>query len=130
MSIATAIRPMLPNLVRMLGSDKDGEALDAARALKRVLKAHGADFHTLAALIEAPSPSPSSSFRDGSFRDSDDEEDDLDWEVMVDICVAHLDRFREKEQQFLESMQRWRGEPTEKQLGWLVALFERVRRAA
>ena len=39
-------------------------------------------------------------------------------------------RFTSRERQFLQTMKRWRGTPTSKQLNWLVALFERVRRAA
>ena len=49
---------------------------------------------------------------------------------MVDACTNHPGRFTSKERQFLQTMQRWHGTPTPKQLNWLVALFERVREAA
>ena len=49
---------------------------------------------------------------------------------MVDACTDQPGRFTSKERQFLQTMQRWHGTPTPKQLNWLVALFERVREAA
>ena len=35
-------------IIRMLASNQDGDVLNAARALDRVLKSAGADFHALA----------------------------------------------------------------------------------
>ena len=35
-------------IVKMLSSDRDGEVIGAARALNRLLKAHGSDIHALA----------------------------------------------------------------------------------
>ena len=43
--------PKAMTFVRLLGSDVDGEALNAARALGRTLQRNGKDFHDLAALI-------------------------------------------------------------------------------
>jgi hypothetical protein len=43
----------IAKLVELLASEHDGEALGAARALKRTLLASKADFHDLAALISA-----------------------------------------------------------------------------
>jgi hypothetical protein len=48
-------------IIKLLASDKDGEALAAARALKRALAANGMDFHDLAGAVEAglkPAPPP------------------------------------------------------------------------
>lgn len=42
----------LANLVRLLSSDKDGEALGAARAIGRTLQRAGLDIHVLAARVE------------------------------------------------------------------------------
>lgn len=53
MSALAAIAPRVAHLVRLLGSSQDGEALAACRALGRVLANAGADFHELAASIEA-----------------------------------------------------------------------------
>lgn len=44
----------LARLIPMLGSPVDAEALSAARAIERTLKASGQDWHDLAREIEAP----------------------------------------------------------------------------
>lgn len=53
-------RRKLAALLPLLGSDKDGEALGAARAISRTLQAAGLDFHDLAKMltgaVEAPEP--------------------------------------------------------------------------
>ncbi len=51
-----SIRPVLGYLVGLLGSDKDGEALGAARAIDRKLRASGCDFHDLGALVAGTTP--------------------------------------------------------------------------
>ncbi len=52
--IPSAIAPRIGALLRMLGSDHDGEALGAARALRRTLGGAGLDLHTLADAVERP----------------------------------------------------------------------------
>jgi hypothetical protein len=134
MKLALAVRPAVAKLIRLLASDVDGEALSAVRALGRALKANGCDFHDLAGLVEAPSTSARSGRAEADFRNhfggDDDGETELPWQLMVDACTNQLGRFTSKERQFLQTMQRWHGTPTLKQLNWLVALFERVREAA
>ena len=49
------ILPRLGQLIRMLGSDQDGEALNAARAIARTLESEGKTFHELAVLVESGS---------------------------------------------------------------------------
>lgn len=53
MSALAPVFPKLRPLVRMLGSPIDGEALNAARAIGRVLQSAGSDFHDLARALEA-----------------------------------------------------------------------------
>jgi hypothetical protein len=132
--IAPAARPTLARLIRLLASNVDGEALGAVRALGRTLRACGCDFHDLASIVEAPPIAPNGGGRTGNgFHNhfaGDDDGPAVNWEAMVEACADQLDRFSFKEQQFIETLQSWYGEPTEKQLNWLVALFKRVRRAA
>jgi hypothetical protein len=133
MKPALAVRLALAKLIRLLASDNDGEALAAVRALARALKASGCDFHDLASIVETPSTSAQSDRAEADFRNhfgGDDDETELPWQRMVDACTDQFGRFTSREQQFLRTMQRWRGTPTRKQLNWLLALFERVRRAA
>ncbi len=53
-AIPPAIAPRIGALLRMLGSDHDGEALGAARALQRTLGGAGLDLHALADAVERP----------------------------------------------------------------------------
>src|SRR5271165_2052604 len=46
------VAPRIGQLIRLLGSDQDGEVVAAARALGRTLASVGADFHTLADVVE------------------------------------------------------------------------------
>lgn len=49
--IPTDTADKLKKLIPLLGSDQDGEALGAARAIGRTLDAAGLDFHALAACV-------------------------------------------------------------------------------
>lgn len=53
-ALPTSVLPRVGALLRLLGSDQDGEALGAARALGRTLQSAGLDFHALADAVERP----------------------------------------------------------------------------
>ena len=53
-ALPSTILPRVGALLRLLGSDQDGEALGAARALGRTLSAAGLDLHALAYVVEHP----------------------------------------------------------------------------
>jgi hypothetical protein len=114
-----SVAPRIGQLVRLLASDRDGEVVAAARALARTLKSVGADFHTLADLVERPSlgalelPAPRP--------ESAGPADAAAW-----LRRYHWSRLNEKEQGFILQMMRWRGAPTERQSAWLGALVERM----
>jgi hypothetical protein len=134
MKLAPTARPALAKLLRLLGSPVDGEALGAALALGRTLKRNGCDFHDLADIIEAPPIAPNGGNGRAGFGAhhrrngyDDNVETEIPRREMVVICMRHLERFTDKERKFVRSMNSWRGEPSVKQLKWLVALFERVR---
>jgi hypothetical protein len=52
------VAPKLAKLLPLLGSDRDGEVLGAARAVKRTLASAGCDLHDLAASVTRPEPLP------------------------------------------------------------------------
>lgn len=113
MSAALAIvAPRIGQLVRLLGSDRDGEVLAAARALGRALKSVDADFHTLAHIIETSAPA--------------DNHGSADARAMAAWLIRSGARLSEKERTFICQMATWRGEPSEKQTSWLLSIFERV----
>jgi len=55
-AVLAPIAPRVGQLVRMLSTDRDGEALAAVRALGRILAGVGLTFHELADLIEREPP--------------------------------------------------------------------------
>jgi hypothetical protein len=133
-AIDTATRSGLAKLLRMLGTDRDGELVATVYTLRRVLSSSKLDLHDLAGIVEAPSvvpPSGSGRADSGAPRwrrwNDDNVETELPWREMVVTCMRHLDRFTDRECKFIRSMGGWRDDPSAKQLGWLVALFERVR---
>ena len=114
----------LAKLVRLLSSDKNGEVLAAASAIKRTLVAEGSDIHALADTLCRPQaqrkeqPRRSPPPREG------------DWRSIACECQAHSNRLSEREQGFIDDMVEWTAfrEPTEKQQAWLLSIYRRVRR--
>jgi hypothetical protein len=51
MTLPAPVANRIGKLIRMLGSDKDGEVLGAACAIKRTLESAGSDLHDLAAKL-------------------------------------------------------------------------------
>jgi len=106
-------------LVRLLSSDRVGEAGAAALALNRAINAAGRDIHWLAeivvaALADAPALVPL-------------DDDCCDWKSVALFCRHHRSLLNEKEAKFVETISRWRGELSEKQSVWLGDIYARVR---
>ncbi len=114
----TTIATRLQKLLLMLSSPRDGEVINAARAISRALQDAGADWHDLArALVSAPQAA------------APRRESTSGWhEVMVDLCLQHQEYLRPRELEFCESLLHWRGDLTEKQASWLEAIYARIRR--
>src|SRR5438132_583253 len=100
-------------LIPLLGSDKDGEVLGTVNALRRVLDGADLDLHDLAAVIESP-PLPQWTTRQTR----------PPWQVLAADCLRQSGayRLRPGERDFLISMSRWPGEPSERQWTWLEAI--------
>lgn len=111
---------MVAKLIRLLGSDKDGEIVASVHALRRVLAGAGLTLHDLAGAIELPAQS--------HHQHIDDDADD--WRGMAHVCAQHPYVLSEREREFVATMMRWRGTPTRKQADWLAAIHARVRREA
>jgi hypothetical protein len=112
------IAERLKKLLLMLSSDCDGEVIAAARAIGRTLKDTGADWHDFAARLLVPA-------RVHGTRSNND----ANWRAMREYCLQHSALLRSREMEFLTSLDNWRGNLTEKQHDWLVAICERVRRS-
>ena len=109
-------RAALAKLIRLLSSPVDGEALGAVYAIRRLLRATKRDIHDLAALVERATPIPPPI----------DDAELPPWQAIVEVCGNNYRKLSPKERDFIRSLSRWRGEPTERQLVWLQALFERL----
>jgi len=110
------LTPRLRQLLLLLSSNHDGEVLNAVHAIDRLLKAGGASWHDLVDGLAAESQPR----RPGDESPS--------WREMRARCLQHPDRLREREAEFLESLGSWHGDLTEKQHGWLCAIYGRVNR--
>jgi hypothetical protein len=104
--------PRISQLIRLLGSDNDGECLGAARAIGRTLASVDLDFHDLALSVE-------SSALAANHRPSDHH-------AMALWILRCGSRLTETERGFVNQMLHWRNEPTERQANWLLSIFERV----
>jgi hypothetical protein len=118
----SALAPMIVDkikpLIRLLSSDRDGEIVAAARALMRLLKASGADIHTLADSIGQVD------VRVGAYNNIDAKS----WHQIATFCQQHHDRLRSNEREFIANIAAstvW-GEPTPKQQKWLRSIFLRL----
>jgi hypothetical protein len=119
--MTTLALPEGAKLIRLLSSDKPGEAIGAVHAIRRTLAGAGLDLHDFAHLIETTSEikiMPSS--------------DETDWRRLAPhIMREHGGELSERGVGFLRTISRWRGTPTPRQQKWrLRDIAERFARAA
>jgi hypothetical protein len=87
----------IAKLLRLLGSDKPGEVVAAAAALKRTLQAGGQDLHDLAYLVETglrPAQQPQLSW--GPPAPSTE-----DWQAMAWFCHFHRRSLRKDDAEYV-----------------------------
>jgi len=97
-----------------MGSDRDGEALAACRALGRMLESVGKDWHWAAGVIERSLPAKNNA-EPGSFSRP---EWQLRAENLLRLAAGTLTK---AEIHFLHQMTAWTF-PTERQMRWLNAI--------
>jgi hypothetical protein len=96
----------LVQLLSVFGSNFDGEVTNAARAAHALIKSMGL---TWSDVIVAPA---------------------ADWQFMAFHVRAHRHALSPREADFIDNIARLRRQPTDRQLAWLEAIFERVSREA
>jgi hypothetical protein len=150
-AVSSAITPAtasrLAAIIRMMSSNKDGDVLNAGRALDRTLKSVGCDIHDLAEVIEHANGGKlneaemkklynagyeagmkaveSRQYGSGDFHNVDGLPD---WHEIARFCQQNSIRLRENERQFVSDMASrtvWR-QPTPKQEKWLRSIFYRL----
>jgi hypothetical protein len=142
------IASKLAKMIRLLGSDRDGEVLATVRAMRTVLANNGADLHLLADAIEAgPTYLDEALVRADQARRQAEEELrramdiardmrtqapphlDKSWHNIAVECAGRTD-LDERTREFVTDMVRWTingGKPTEKQANWLRKIYARAR---
>jgi hypothetical protein len=139
----------LGKLLRMLTSDRDGEIVAAAHAIRRTLESEKLDIHSLAETVETTtgpkkfSEAEAREIYQRGKREGKNEaqaargfhevgSDDPSWHEIACACAARPERLRdEREREFAEDMVRRTvhgGQPTEKQAAWLRAIYTRIRK--
>src|SRR5262249_10195629 len=97
MSVTTDLR--LEKLILLLSSTCDGEVTAAARAIDRVLRSNGQDWHDVAKCWHAGKPPPGAN-----------------WRTIVRWCLSRSDCLTAREHAFLNSLLNWHSTPSAKQL--------------
>ena len=132
----------LEKLIKLLASDKDGEVVAAAHAIRRTLNSAGTDFHELAARVKGGKLSESEMKRvyDAGYQEGKDaavtaqgfsNTEGPSWLEMAKYCAGHDDgHLIPREREFVDDMVRWcaRREPTEKQGKWLLSIYAKLGR--
>ena len=95
----------LAKLLGLLGSDHDGERANAGRMADTFVRQLGLTWFDV--IFIAPP-----------------------WQAMAKVCREKAHELSAKEIDFVANVSRQRRMPTDKQLEWLVAIFERVRDCA
>src|SRR5262249_24203727 len=126
----TNIAPTLGKLVRLLGSDQDQEALGAARAIKRGLSSASLDLSDLAKGLEfsiRPDARRAAASADNRSSGLQEAPGAL-WQVreMLRYCRDHTIRLSPKEYDFVTTLAKRRGSPSERQLEWLCSIYSRL----
>jgi hypothetical protein len=147
--LSVSVRKKVASLIRLMGSNQEGERLGSVHGLDRTLTAAGFDFHTLADHIEQANGSKLSEAEmkklydaghaagyeagvraaeakvphdtDG-FRDINDIES---WREIVRFCQQRNAHLRSKDRDFIDDMLRGtkRKQPTPKQAVWLQDIY-------
>lgn len=117
----------LSQLILLLSSDQPGEIAAAARAIGKRLAREGHDWHWFAEQVDRVISNGNSGNGYGR-TDHKAAGNEIDHQAaaawLLDNCDPVLSP---KERDFLETMTRWVGEPTEKQAAWLSALMRKYR---
>jgi hypothetical protein len=141
----------IADLVRMLGSESEGEVLAAHGALKRLLKSQGVSFTDLGNGIEKLATGGleeahmqrlfdagyARGLNDATRKQAEEQavcgqrlDGSYDWEAIALYCQREKERLREdRQRQFVDDMASrltWSREPTPKQATYLLSLFRQL----
>jgi hypothetical protein len=98
----------LAKLIPRLASNHSGEVAATVAAIRRTLQNAGADLHDLCEALDADAAP--------------------EWRDQLLLCRRNWNLMSERERSLVESLERWSGTPTVKQLAFLKNIFTRIRR--
>jgi hypothetical protein len=102
-----------------ISTDKDGEALNALAAVRRTLAAVDLDLHAVEIGLQQAPPT--------AVDPAEPEQQKRDWRSEVKFCHRHRDQLAEHECGLVNTLMRWKGTPTPKQLDWLARIVQRIK---
>ena len=108
MALPKIVLEKLAKLIPRLASNHPGEVIATVAAIRRTPENAGSDLHDLCEALDADAAS--------------------EWRDQVLFCRRNWDLLLDRERGLVESLERWRGTPTAKQLAFLKNVFTRVRR--
>jgi hypothetical protein len=110
-------RDRLTALLGMLGSDHDGEVVNAGRLATRLVRSAGLTWNEVVVRSLLSSPPPPLEVASPP---------PPDWRARVAACRAFPDRLTAKEADFLANLAIRTSPPTPKQEAWLAGIEEKV----
>lgn len=122
----SALQIRIVKLCGMLGSDHDGEVVNAARMILKVMKQHDLCWENIIkvgtpAKVHKPAPARRAA------KKKKEPPANLHHQSVAIYILANLhERLSEPEVGFLQSMVAWERAPTEKQNKWLSKIAKRV----
>lgn len=149
MDALASIAEKVKGCLRLLASSSDGDVVAAARALDRLLRNAGLDFHALADRVTQSNGLSKQDMKklydagvaagrkaaqkelSGRMFQSVDPDEEPSWFEIASLCRAHPQVMHsDNEKNFVSDMCRrlvHGGVPTEKQASWLRKIYARVR---
>jgi hypothetical protein len=100
-----AAREHLCKLLGLLGSAHDGEIAAAGLKAHQFVNEHGLSWHDAIAVQPSAQAMPP-------------------WRTMLHTCLDAHAALNSKEIEFLHTLRTWRGTPMQKQMAWLVQIYE------
>jgi hypothetical protein len=102
----------LTKIAGMFGSAHDGERAAAAALADRLVRELGLQWADIISVPLVPADPIGT--------------DDIDWQQALKICLGNIDELDQRSRAFIQSLSRWRGQPSQKQVDWLRDIYARV----
>lgn len=120
-----ATKNKLEKLMPRLASDQDGEIVSTVRAIDRVIKKDGYDWHDLTKKLCSETVNNKGNTQNGNTSDRNSKKTS-EWAEKVRVCLRSKDIFKPRESEFLHDINSklsYANALTPRQAAWLDALY-------